>query len=238
MRITATLQDLGNILDFVMPNSKSLVKAGWTGEIDEFCKRLCEQNWSGTWDYTMAIIILAIVVASSKANNVMVDARSRDDKLKKTADKKHESILLSEYINQKVSKDKVEKLFERIVNIAEFGDANRIASCISESGSARDKWFGKCFKALVSHHDETKAEKVYGDFLKRVKKMKPWRSAGINYRCMRELCKVMNNAFRTKLEFDKNHKKHQLQYRKLHSHHLHTPAKRLRQLLRRLSPNQ
>ena len=81
-----TLNDLGNVLStpFMTLASRSLIKAGWQGNIEDFSKKLWKFPWPRTRDYTMAVIMLTVIVAASKAENITVEAKVRDDKGEKT----------------------------------------------------------------------------------------------------------------------------------------------------------
>lgn len=196
-----TLNDVGNVLStpFMTSASRSLIKAGWQGNIEDFSKKLLKFAWPRTRDYTMAVIMLTVVVAASKAEDITVEAKVRDDKGKKTDT--DENLKLSEYINRKVSLNKIAKLFEKIVNIKKSGDSNNIASYISKEDKPHG-WFAKCFMSLLLGSDsnpkkEEIAKRVFGNFLKQVKKMTRWK---INYSYMLELTGIINNALKAEIK--------------------------------------
>lgn len=188
-----TLNDLGNVLStpFMMPSSKDLIKSGWRGDIENFSKKLWKYHWPHTRDYTMAVIMLTVVVAARKAKNVIVQAKERDDK--GTKGKNDIEISLPEYINQKVSRNKVKELFGKVVNIESSSDSNNIAQSISKQNKPLGGWFAKCFinLLLTSNNDLEKANKVFENFLKQIKKMTKWK---INKNYMKELTEIINNA--------------------------------------------
>lgn len=187
-----TVSDLGNVLNtpFMMSGSKDLIKTGWKGDIENFSKKLWKYSWPRTRDYTMAVIMLTVVVAASKASNIEISAKKRDENYKKLEE--DENISLSEYINKKVKKSKISDLFKKIVNIEKSGDASNIADSISKENMPHG-WFAKCFinLLLASKDSEEDAKKVFKNFLGQVKKMTKWK---INKSYMNELTEVINNA--------------------------------------------
>lgn len=188
-----TLNDLGNVLStpFMTSNSKDLIKAGWKGDIENFSKKLWKYSWARTRDYTMAIIMLTVVVAARKAKDVMVMAKERDDKGTKKGN--DIEISLADYINQKVSRNKIKELFDKIVSIESSSDSNNIAQSISKKNKPLGGWFAKCFISLLlaSNNDPERAKTVFENFIKQVKKMTKWK---INQSYMKELTEVISNA--------------------------------------------
>lgn len=180
-----TINNFGDVIStpFMTSSSKDLIKIGCKGEIENFSKRLWKYSWARTRDYTMAVIMITVVVAASKAKNITISAKKRDG---------NSDMLLSEYINKKVKKSKISDLFKKIINIEKSSDSNNIADSISKENKPHG-WFAKCFISLLlaSKNDENGAKSVFGDFLKQVRKMTKWK---INKSYMQGLVNVVNNA--------------------------------------------
>lgn len=193
-----SLQNLGNVLStpFMTPKSRDLIRTGWKGHTDEFSAKLWEYNWPRTRDYTMAVIMLTIVIAASKANDVKVKAKERNDNGTKKANDSEMS--LAKYIDQKVSRAKISKLFDEIVNIKKDSDSNNIANSISKEDKPQGGWFAKCFIALlmVTDNNREKAEKIFKKFVDQVKKMTAWK---INKSYIENLTNTINTALKANI---------------------------------------
>lgn len=61
------------------PSAIPLIKAGTGNDIKKFGEKLCKYNWQRAGDVAMAVIMVTIVIAASKADDITVSANARDD---------------------------------------------------------------------------------------------------------------------------------------------------------------
>lgn len=194
-----TLNELNNVLaaPFMTPSSRSLIKAGWAGDIETFSRKLCEYSWQRVRDYTLVVIMLTVIVAASKAKEIKVDARQYNADVSRGDKSKREEIPLSDYIKRKVNSFKFEKLFNRVFSIGLTGNGRSIANAMSKEGSPHG-WFARCFLSLASYYDEGESLEVFANFLNRVKKIKPWSKR--NYKYLIDLASTVNIALQTHVD--------------------------------------
>ncbi|MDO4199832.1 MAG: DUF2263 domain-containing protein [Clostridia bacterium] len=165
-----TLQSMGDVLHtpFISISTRRLVKNGWSGKLGDFVKNLLKYRWKGTRDYSMAVIMVTIIVAASK-----------DEKLKNI-------------IQREVSQSKLMQLFTKIG----AGEGQVIKSFLDNKTTA-GAWFKTLFMGLLDNSqnkvDEIKRTNLWTNFTNQVGKMTPWK---INEKYVREnLCNAIVKAF-------------------------------------------
>ncbi|MDO4200108.1 MAG: hypothetical protein Q4D57_05095, partial [Clostridia bacterium] len=147
--------------------SRKLIKAAWLGKLDEFAERLAKYKWSGTRDYTMALIILSIIVAAGKDYDLKDECRA-------------------------IKSTDLVQLFQKIGK----GDGVVLKSFLDSSGGKwfKNIFTGLLghSRSLADDKNDVKKGYVWDKFLKQVGKMKKWKINGDYIRG--SYCKTLAHA--------------------------------------------